>query len=118
MYLESQNICKNCKELFVILLRMVKLPHHHLQNLKVFSLICKSHKSVSTGETVFHIPQSACYILCISKASLSFLGSGLIFHCLLRCKEMFGGRESLEYHPVCNAKILPGFLLTLSKPFR
>ena len=63
MYLESQNICKNCRELFVILLRIGKLPHHHLQNLKMFSLICKSHKSVSTGETVFHIPQSACYIL-------------------------------------------------------
>ena len=84
MYLESQNICKNCEELFVILLRIGKLPHHHLQNLKMFSLICKSHKSVSVGETVFHIPQSACYILCISKSSLSFLGSGLIFPLLLK----------------------------------
>lgn len=83
MYLESQNICKNCEE-FVILLRIGKLPHHHLQNLKMFSLICKSHKSVSVGETVFHIPQSACYILCISKSSLSFLGSGLIFPLLLK----------------------------------
>lgn len=52
-----------------------------------------------------------------SKTSLLFLGSVLIPHCFVCCKEISGAKEKMEYHPVSNAETFPGFVLIPSKLF-
>lgn len=83
----------------------------------MLSLSWKSYQAVNVGEIVFYILQPAGYILYILKTSLSFVGSGLTFHCFVGCKEMSGAKEWWDYHPMSNAEIHPDFLPIPSKAF-
>lgn len=54
-----------------------------------------------TWEKLFSVFPSVCVTYCTSSnPSLSFLDSGLIFHCFVGCKGRSGAEESLECQPL------------------